>query len=144
MDNLDFAEGMKILSSCYHKDISNDDLIIWYEMLQDIEPEVFKKAIIELCKERAYMPTIHDILDKTKTVKNNYYLSILEQMKKDGYFKLGVVPLSPEQEERNYDKSIRWIERGVIPGFLLEDMQKYINRGKKLNSKNHYQIEHNR
>lgn len=28
-----------------------------------------KKAIIELCKERAYMPTIHDILDKTKEVK---------------------------------------------------------------------------
>ena len=67
-------------------------------MLQDIEPEVFKKTIIELCKERNYMPTIHDILDKTKVVKNDYYLSILEQMKKDGYFKLGVVPLSPEQE----------------------------------------------
>lgn len=144
MDNLDFAEGMKILSSCYHKDISNDDLIIWYEILQDIEPEVFKKAIIELCKERAYMPTIHDILDKTKEVKNNNYLSILEQMKNDGYFRLGVVPLSPEQEDRNYSKSIRWIERGIIPGFLLQEMQKYINRGKKLNSKNHYQIEHNR
>jgi len=28
------------------------------------------------------MPTIHDILDKTKIVKNNCYLSILEQMKK--------------------------------------------------------------
>jgi len=118
MDKLDFVEGIKILLSCY------------------------QKAIIELCKERAYMPTIHDILDKTKTVNNNYYLSILEQMKKDGYFKLGVVPLSPEQEDRNYGKSIRWIERGIIPGFLLEDMQKYINRGKKLNSKNYYQIEH--
>ncbi len=111
-------------------------------MLQDIEPEVFKKAIIELCKEKAYMPTIHDISDKTKTVKNIYYLSILEQMKKDGYFKLGIVPLLPEQEDRKYGKSIRWIERGIIPGFLLEDIQKYINRGKKLNSKNHYQIEH--
>lgn len=144
MDNLDFAEGMKILSSCYHKDISNDDLIIWYEMLQDIEPEVFKKAIIELCKERAYMPTIHDILDKTKAVKNNNYLSILEQMKNDGYFKLGVEPLSPEQEDRNYSKSIRWIERGIISGFLLEEMQKYINHSKIINSKNHYQIEHNR
>ena len=42
--------------------------------------------------------------------------------------------LSPEQEERNYDKSIRWIERGIIPGFLLEDMQKYINKSSnKLN-----------
>lgn len=97
-------------------------------MLQDIESEVFKKAIIELCKERTYMPTIHDILDKTKVVKNDYYLSILEQMKKDGYFKLGVEPLSPEQEDRNYSKSVRWIEREIIPGFLLEEMQKYINK----------------
>ena len=128
MDKIDFTEGMKILSSCYHKDISNDDFVIWYEMLQDVEPEVFRKAIIELCKERSYMPTIHDILDKTKITKNNYFLSILEQMKKDGYFKSGVVPLPSEQEERNYDKSIRWIERGIIPGFLLEDMQKYINK----------------
>ena len=128
MDDLDFAEGMKIQSSCYHKDISNDDLIIWYEMLKDVESQVFRKAIIDLCKEKSYMPTIHDILDKIEITKNNYYLSILEQMKKDGYFKLGVEPLSSEQEERNYDKSIRWIERGIIPGFLLEDMQKYINK----------------
>ena len=65
-------------------------------------------------------------------------------MKKDGYFKLGVEPLSPEQEERNYDKSIRWIEREIIPGFLLEDMQKYINNTKELKNKNHYQIGNNR
>ena len=144
MDKLDFVEGIKILSSCYQKVISNDDISIWYEMLQDIEPEVFKKTIIELCKERAYMPTIHDILDKTKTVKNNYYLSILEQMKKNGYFRLEEEPLPPEQEDRNYGKSIRWIERGIIPGFLLEDMQKYINHSKRINSKKHYQIENNR
>lgn len=55
-------------------------------------------------------------------------------MKKDGYFKLGVVPLLPEQEDRNYGKSIRWIERRIITGFLLEDMQKYINESSnKLN-----------
>lgn len=88
------------------------------------------------------MPTIHDILDKTKVVKNNYYLSILEQMKKDGYFKLGVVPLSPEQENINYGKSIRWIERGIISGFLLEDMQKYINKSSnKLNGNDRKYLE---
>ena len=89
MDKLDFVEVIKILSSCYQKVISNDDISIWYEMLQDIEPEVFKKAIIELCKERTYMPTIHDILDKTKIVKNNYYLSTLEQMKKRWILQIG-------------------------------------------------------
>ena len=140
MDKLDFTEGMKILSSCYHKDISNDDFVIWYELLQDIEPEIFKKSIIDLCKERSYMPTIHDILDKTKTTKNNYYLSILEQMKKDGYFKLGVESLPLEHEERNYDKSIRWIERGITPEFLMNDMRRYMNDSEKLESKSHYQI----
>lgn len=43
MDKLDFIEGIKILSSCYQKVISNDDISVWYEILQDIEPEVFKK-----------------------------------------------------------------------------------------------------
>ena len=44
MDKLDFAEGMKILYSCYHKDLNNDDFIIWYEMLKDIKPDIFKKT----------------------------------------------------------------------------------------------------
>lgn len=47
MDKLDFVEGIKILSSCYQKVISNDDVTIWYEMLQDIETEVFKKAMVK-------------------------------------------------------------------------------------------------
>lgn len=45
MDKLDFVEGIKILSSCYQKVIGNDDISIWYELLQDIEPEVFKKQL---------------------------------------------------------------------------------------------------
>lgn len=65
-------------------------------------------------------------------------------MKKDGYFRLGVKPLLPEQEDRNYGKSIRWIKREIIPEFLLENMQKYINHSKRINSKNHYQIGNNR
>lgn len=88
------------------------------------------------------MSTIHDILDKTKTIKNNYYLSILEQMKKDKYFRLWVVPLFSKQEDRNYGKSIRWIEREIIPGFLLENMQKYINKtSNKLNDNNRKYLE---
>ena len=142
MDKIDFTEGMKILSSCYHKQINNDDFIIWYEMLQDKDPEVFRKAIIEICKERSYMPTIHDVLEKIESVNNSFYLHILEQMKNDGYFKRGIVPLTGEQEERNYDKSIRWIESGIIPGFLKEDMQEYINKSsKKINSKDAKLIE---
>ena len=79
MDKIDFTEGMKILSSCYHKQINNDDFIIWYEMLQDKDPKVFKKAIIEICKEKSYMPTIHDVLDKIESLNNSFYLYILNR-----------------------------------------------------------------
>lgn len=48
-----------------------------------------------------------------------------------------------EQKDRNYGKSIRWIEREITPEFLLEDMQKYIDHSKRINSKKHYQIENN-
>lgn len=125
MDKLDFAEGMKILYSCYHKDLNNDEFIIWYEMLKDIKPDVFKKTVIEICKEKSFMPTVHDILDKSKNVNNSSYLSIIDKMYDDGYFKKGYQELTDEHANRNYDKAIRWIEKGTIPNWLLEDIKKY-------------------
>ena len=29
-------------------------------------------------------------------------------------------------ESRNYDKTIRWIEKGIIPELLKEDMKEYM------------------
>ena len=34
--------------------------------------------------------------------------------------------LDPEHESRNYNKTIRWIEKGIIPRFLKEDMKGYM------------------
>ena len=141
MDKLDFAEGMKILYSCYHKDLNNDDFIIWYEMLKEIKPDVFKKTIIEICKEKSFMPTVHDILDKSKNVNNSYYLSIIDKMYNDGYFKKGYQELTDEHANRNYDKVIRWIEKGIIPQFLLDDMNEYIKSKTQINNKETLRIE---
>lgn len=141
MDKLDFAEGMKILYSCYHKDLNNDDFIIWYEMLKDINPDVFKKTIIEICKEKPFMPTVHDILDKSKNVSNSYYLSIIDKMYDDGYFKKGYQELTDEHSNRNYDKAIKWIEKGIIPQFLLDDMNEYIKSKTQINNKETLRIE---
>lgn len=139
MDKLDFIEGMKILSSCYQKDISNDDFIIWYEMLKELNKDDYIKAIIEICKEKSFMPTVHDILDKTKVIKKKYLLTILEQMKKDGYFKKGYRTLDQEHEDKNYYKAIRWIENETTPMFLKNDIRSYIQNNKV--NKNHKLIE---
>lgn len=47
-------------------------------------------------------------------------------MYKDGYFREGIVTLDPQHELRNYEKSIKWLEEGILPGFLKEDMKKYM------------------
>ena len=134
MNQIEFARAMKRLASFYFKDFSSDDLSAWYELFKNIKVKTLEQAITDIVKESKFMPNINQLLEKCKSTTNSNYLSIMDKMKKDGYFKLGIVPLSPEQEERNNDKSIRWIERGIIPGFLLEDMQKYINKSSnKLN-----------
>ena len=36
MTQLDFISGMKRLSSYYFKELTNDQLVIWYEMFKDV------------------------------------------------------------------------------------------------------------
>lgn len=48
-------------------------------------------------------------------------------MKRKGYFQEGIKPLDTEHELRNYDKSLMWLEKGIIPEFLREDIKKYIS-----------------
>ena len=87
------------------------------------------------------MPTVHDILDKSKNINNSYYLSIIDKMYDDGYFKKGYQELTDEHANRNYDKAIRWIEKGIIPQFLLDDMNEYIKSKPQINNKETLRIE---
>ena len=58
---------------------------------------------------------------------------------KDGYFKQGIVELDSDHEMRNYEKAVRWIEEGIIPGFLKEDMKKYmLDTNKKIDNNNSF------
>lgn len=83
--------------------------------------------------EKSFMPTVHDILDKSKNINNSYYLSIINKMYNHGYFKKGIEELTDEHANRNYDKSIRWIENGIIPEWLIQDIKEYEMRLKQPN-----------
>ena len=127
MTELEFIKCMKRLTSFYFKELNPDELNDWYELFKDISVKVLNNAITLIVKESKYMPNINALLEKCNTVKNNYYLMIVEKMYKDGYFRRGIKELDSEHESRNYDKTIRWIEKGIIPEFLKEDMKEYMN-----------------
>ena len=59
----------------------------------------------------------------------------------DGYFKNGYQGLIDEHANRNYDKAIRWIEKEIIPQFLLDDMNEYIKSKTQINNKETLRIE---
>ena len=142
MNQIEFAKCMKKLSSYYFKDFSSDDLSDWYELFKDIKAKTLEKAIIDIVKESKFMPNINILLDKCKSTTKSYYITIIDKMYKDGYFKEGIVELDPEHEMRNYDKSIKWIEEGIIPEFLKQDMRKYMQNDELvIENKNSFLIE---
>ena len=78
------------------------------------------------------MPTIAEILDRCDGQAKTYTFDILKIMQEDGYFKRGAVgELDDSQAIRNYEKATMWLGKGIIPDWLLNDMQKY---GYKVNT----------
>lgn len=122
-----FSKGMKLLSDSYRKQIGQETIAVWYDLLKDIPYGTFLKSIKSLMVKSKFFPSIAEIFEESKSVNKSYLLFIAELMYKDGYFHKGVQKLSDEHALRNYEKTILWLEKGIIPEFLKEDMNAYIN-----------------
>ena len=110
-----FAKAMSYLGILYNKEFDSTQVSIWYEYFHEIDEITFKKAIKKMAVTNKYIPTIAEMISVC-----------IDLMYKDGYFKYGVVgELDEDHEMRNYDKAIMFVSAGIIPGWLLEDMQKY-------------------
>lgn len=132
MTQLEFISGMKKLGSYYFKELTNEQLVLWYDMFKDITYDVFDRAIQELSHESQYMPNANILFEKCSNVNKSDLCNIAQLMFDDGYFHRGVERLSDEQAHRNFDKTMMWLEKGIIPSFLKEDMQEYIFKNKQM------------
>lgn len=121
-----FAKAMSYLGILYNKEFDSTQVSIWYEYFHEIDEITFKKAIKKMAVTNKYIPTIAEMISVCKDIDERKKIEILDLMYKDGYFKYGVVgELDEDHEMRNYDKAIMFVSAGIIPGWLLEDMQKY-------------------
>lgn len=145
MTHLQFTKCMKVLTTLYLKDLNEQELELWYNKLKNVSFEVMNQAIEIIVKECKCFPTTEIVLEKCKKVNKHRILDTLTEMKEDGYFKRGTYgELSEEQEFRNYDKALMWLDKGIIPGFLKEDIKEYMNKSKnKIATDNHKQLTHN-
>ena len=131
MTTLEFISGMKKLGSFYFKELTNEQMSLWYEMFQDVSVDVFNQAIKEISRENKFMPNANELFNKCSQLNKSNLLDLIKFMYDDGYFHRGVERLSDEQASRNLDKTMMWLEKGIIPSFLKEDMQEYMKKYKQ-------------
>lgn len=131
MTTLEFISGMKKLGSYYFKELTSEQISLWYEMFQDVSVDVFNQAIKEISRENKFMPNANELFNKCSQLNKSNLLDLVKFMYDDGYFHRGVERLSDEQASRNLDKTMMWLEKGIIPSFLKEDMQEYMKKYKQ-------------
>lgn len=113
MKPIEFTKEMKILAMSFNKDFTEETLELWYSHFMNINITIFKKAIQDTIVSKKYIPTIAELLDMCKKEQVNMKLSIIDIMAHNGYFKT----------EKEYQKTIKWIEKDITPEWLLVDMQ---------------------
>lgn len=123
MNIIEYTEQMKLLSKIYFKDIDKDYIKATYEFFKNINKGILNEAIKSISRRSRYMPTTAELLEECKSYKKDNKMEVIMQMKARGYFK------SPNE----YDKAMKWLDEGIIPGWFKKDMESYYN--KKLENK---------
>lgn len=123
MEHSKLISGMiakfKIAYPYYFKDLKNEELIgmisMFQEELSGYNELTIANATKSIIRKNKFMPTLKEIIDECEKVRTYKINVIIEKMKKDGYFK----------DPREIDKTYKFMEEGIIPDWLIEDMKKY-------------------
>jgi len=98
----------------------------YQEELSQYNEETIRNAIKGIIRSNKYMPSLSEIIEQCEANRINIRNDVIEKMYSDGYFKRGqFCELDSEQEYRNYNKALKFVEEGIIPDWLLRDMKKY-------------------
>lgn len=94
MDKEKFIKGIKMLSLAYNKDFDEEQIEVWYSMLNEYTSEEFSKAIQDLIKTEKYMPSIAHITEaiaKQKTSNlpsaEDEWQEVINSIHRYGYYR---------------------------------------------------------
>lgn len=127
----ELVKGLNFLGLAYGKEYSQLEAQQIYEFVKQYDYDTFIRATKEIIRTSKFLPRIADLIEVCESQKGIKKREVLEYMKKDGYFYLSYRPehrLDEAQATRNYMKAISFIERGIIPDWLKEDINYYYNK----------------
>lgn len=129
MEQSNFANLVKTLEVAYpyyFKDLSKENAIafmqLYYSNLKKYRYEIVTKAINNIITTHEFMPSLAEVISECDKESKYYYREILEKMYHEKYFKT----------DEEYGKAVMWLleDKPLIPGWLKQDVDKYIETGK--------------
>ena len=97
-----------------------------YQEFKDISLELLIASIKQISRESDYYPTVKKLRDKCDDLIKLNKLNIITKMKDEGYFKRDSYgDLSDEQANRNYDKTLMWLEKRISPKWFEYHVKEY-------------------
>lgn len=115
MRDFELVQGLQMLGMAYGKEFSQQECELYYEFLQGYTYETFKTAIKNIIKSSKFLPKVTDIIEACEGAKTQTRFDVVEFMKQMGYFK----------HIKEYEKTILFMERGIVPEWLQNDINTY-------------------
>lgn len=87
---------------------------------------ILEQMVKQLAKKHETLPTLKQMLDEADRIKNHNKFEILNEMRKDGWFKhnyLSEIPLNVQTN--NYQITNEWLLNNTTPRWFIQEMQKY-------------------
>ena len=125
----ELIKGLNFLGLAYGKEYSQLECQQVYEFVKEYPYETFIKAVKEIIRTSKFLPKIADLIEMCDKFKEKEKLEVIDYMRSVGYFKYSAYgEVTEEKASINYRKALRFIEIGVIPDWLQEDINYYINQ----------------
>ena len=128
----EFIKAVAYLGMAYGKEYSQAETQQMYEFLKEYSYQTIIDAVKNIIKTSKFVPKISELIEECENCKSASRNEVLKYMREAGYFKLGIIRengeqiiLTDEHAARNYEKATRFLERGIIPDWLQEDINYY-------------------
>ena len=122
----EFIKAVSYLGMAYGKEYSQAETMQMYEFLKEYNYQTMIEAVKSIIRTSKYVPKIADLIEACENCKSSTKIAVVKYMRDSGYFKLcDYGEITDEHATRNYNKVMMWLERGVMPDWLQEDINYY-------------------
>lgn len=125
----EFVKAVSYLGMAYGKEYSQAETMQMYDFLKDYNYQTMIEAVKSIIRTSKFVPKIADLIEACENNKSTQRVEVVKYMRDSGYFKLcDYGEITDEHATRNYNKVLMWLERGVVPDWVQEDINYYYNK----------------